>query len=96
MSAYVVLIRDRLRDEAAMQAYGAKARAARDGHAIKPIAFYGKVRTLEGDAVDGAVILEFPSFAEAEAWYESPLYQEARDERLKGGDYRAFIIDGVA
>ena len=95
MTAYVVLIRDRIRDEAAMQDYGPKAKAAREGHALTPIAFYGKVRSLEGEPVDGAVILQFPSFAEAEAWYESPLYQEARDIRLKGGDYRAFIVDGV-
>jgi uncharacterized protein (DUF1330 family) len=95
MPAYVVLIRDHIRDEAALQAYGPKAREARVGHALEPIAFYGKVRSLEGMPVDGAVILQFPSFEEAEAWYESPLYQEARDVRLKGGDYRAFIIDGV-
>lgn len=95
MAAYVVLIRDRVRDESAMQAYGPKAKEARTGHSLTPIAFYGKVRSLEGDPVDGAVILQFPTFAEAEAWYDSPLYQEARDLRLKGGDYRAFIVDGV-
>ncbi|MDB5820130.1 MAG: hypothetical protein JWQ11_3770, partial [Rhizobacter sp.] len=45
--------------------------------------------------VDGAVILAFPSVAEARASYESPLYQEALKHRLKGAEYRVFIVEGL-
>jgi len=45
--------------------------------------------------VDGAVILEFPTLADAKASYESPLYQQALKHRLKGADYRVFIVEGV-
>ena len=95
MVAYVVFVRDRVNDPAEMAAYAAETGGARIGHALTARAFYGTVRTLEGPAVDGAVILEFPTFAEAQAWYDSPLYQAARQHRLRGADYRAFIVEGV-
>ena len=43
----------------------------------------------------GAVIVEFPTFAEAEAWFDSPACQDALQHRLKGGDYQTFIVEGV-
>ena len=50
---------------------------------------------LEGAAVEGVVILEFPTFDEAKAWYDSPAYREVREHRYKGADYRAVIVQGV-
>ncbi|PTQ66198.1 uncharacterized protein (DUF1330 family) [Sphingomonas sp. PP-CE-3G-477] len=96
MTAYVVFVRDRITDPAEFTAYQQTAPLAREGHAITPLAFYGAVETLEGTAVDGAVILEFASVAEAHGWYDSPLYREAREHRLKGAEYRVFIIEGLA
>lgn len=95
MSAYAVLVRDRITDPDALAQYQHDAPAARAGHAMTPRAFYGTVETLEGAAVDGAVILEFPSMAEARAWYDSPLYQAALVHRLKGAEYRVFLVEGV-
>jgi uncharacterized protein (DUF1330 family) len=34
--------------------------------------------------------------AEAKAWYESPLYQQALVHRLKGAEYRVFMVEGLA
>jgi len=96
MSAYVVYVRDRITDPEEFKKYEESAPAASVGHAITPLAFYGAVETLEGPPVDGAVILEFPTVADARASYDSPLYQEALKHRLKGADYRVFIIEGVA
>lgn len=96
MSAYVVFVRDRITDPEEFKQYAAKAPAARAGHAMTPRAFYGAIDTLEGDPVDGAVILEFPTMAEARGWYDSPIYQDARQHRFKGADYRVFIVEGVA
>jgi uncharacterized protein (DUF1330 family) len=95
MSAYVVYIRDRITDPEEFSKYEQAAPAASVGHAITPLAYYGAVDTLEGAPVDGAVILEFPTIAEARASYESPLYQEALKHRLKGAEYRVFIIESV-
>lgn len=95
MSAYVVYVRDRITDLEEFKKYEESASAASVGQTMTPLAFYGAVETLEGMQVDGAVILEFPTFAEAKSAYNSPLYQEALKHRLKGAEYRVFIIEGV-
>jgi uncharacterized protein (DUF1330 family) len=95
MSAYVVYVRDRITDPEEFKKYEESAPAASVGHPVTPLAFYGAVETLEGEPVDGAVILEFPTVAEAKAAYNSPLYQEALKHRLKGAEYRVFIIEGI-
>jgi uncharacterized protein (DUF1330 family) len=96
MSAYVVYVRDRITDAEEFRRYEESAPAAAAGHPVTPLAFYGQVQTLEGPTVDGAVILEFPTVADARAAYDSPLYQQALQHRLKGAEYRVFIIEGVA
>lgn len=95
MSAYVVLIKERVTDQAELDVYKQKAPLAREGHAITPLAFYGSIDSLEGTAPEGCVILSFPSMAEARGWYDSPLYQDALAHRLKGAKYQVFIVDGV-
>ena len=95
MSAYIVYVRDRITDPEEFKKYEQSAPAAVAGHPITPLAFYGAVETLEGARVDGAVILEFPTVADAKAAYDSLLYQEALQHRLKGAEYRVFIIEGI-
>lgn len=95
MTAYVVYVRDRITDPEEFKKYEESAPAASIGHPVTPLAFYGSVETLEGVAVDGAVILQFPSVAEAKAAYDSPLYQEALKHRLNGAEYRVFIVEGL-
>jgi uncharacterized protein (DUF1330 family) len=41
------------------------------------------------------VILSFATYEEALAWYNSPAYTAAREQRFKGADYRAFIVQGM-
>ncbi|ALV40010.1 hypothetical protein AU252_01525 [Pseudarthrobacter sulfonivorans] len=95
MSAYVVYVRDRITDPDEFRKYEETAPAASVGHMVKPLAYYGAVETLEGAPVDGAVILEFATVTEARALYDTPLYQEALKHRLKGAEYRVFIVEGV-
>ncbi|ATQ44256.1 DUF1330 domain-containing protein [Caulobacter mirabilis] len=95
MPAFVIMLRDETLDPEEFATYGKKAPAARGEHKITPRAFYGKHEVLEGDDVEGAVILEFPTFEEAKAWYDSPAYQEALQHRLKGATYRVLIVQGV-
>ena len=96
MTAYVLLIRERLRDEAAMQRYAAAAGPARHGHDLTALAFYGACETLEGPTAEGVVLLSFPDMDAARAWYQSPAYQEACAHRFQGADYRVVLVEGVA
>ena len=95
MPAYFVAVRNGIKDAREMETYSAKAGGSLAGHVLKPLALYGKLRSTDGPPTDGAVIIEFQSFAEAEAWYDSPAYQDALRHRLKGGDYQTFIVDGM-
>lgn len=96
MTAYVVMIRERLRNEDAFVRYGKRAREARSGHDLTPLAFYGSVETLEGAAAEGVVILSFPDMAAARAWYDSPAYSQAREHRFAGADYRVLLVEGLS
>jgi uncharacterized protein (DUF1330 family) len=97
MSAYVVYVRDRITDPEEFSRYEESAAAAASiGHPGTPLAFYGAVETLEGERVDGAVILEFPTIKDAKAAYNSPLYQGALQHRLKGAEYRVFMVEGIS
>jgi uncharacterized protein (DUF1330 family) len=95
MPAYFVAIRTRIKDPGEMEVYLKKARAAIAGHQFKVLALYGKIRSTDGPASDGAIIKEFATFEAAEAWYDSPAYQEAVIHRFAGADYQTFIIQGV-
>ena len=37
----------------------------------------------------------FPTFKEAEAWYDGAAYQAAVVHRVRGAKYRTFILQGV-
>lgn len=95
MPAYLVFIKEREHDAAAMADYAPKAGASLQGHPGKPLAYYGAIETLEGPEARGAVIIEFPTMDEARAWYAGPAYQEARKSRFAGADYRVLLIEGM-
>jgi len=95
MAAYVIFIREGMSDPSELEIYSQKAPAAMAGHRVTPLAVYGRHEVIEGAAMEGVVILQFPSFDEAKAWYNSPAYREARAHRFKGADYRAVIVEGV-
>ena len=95
MSAYIVFIKEREHDAAIMAEYSQLAGPSLGGHNMKPLVVYGAIETLEGPEAQGCVMIEFPTMAEARAWYESDAYQEARRLRFQGADYRVFITQGV-
>jgi uncharacterized protein (DUF1330 family) len=45
-----------------------------EGHAIVPLVLGGRHELVEGAATEGLFLLEFPSYGEAVAWYQSPAY----------------------
>jgi uncharacterized protein (DUF1330 family) len=95
MVAYVVFTREKMRDREEYERYREKSRPVNAGHPLKPLALYGNHEVLEGPAIEGAVILEFPTVEAAKAYYHSPAYQEAAKHRFLGADYRVFIVEGM-
>lgn len=94
MAAYIVVVRERIQDASALDTYYEKAvRAPREK--LTPRARYGRIEVAEGPTCEGIALLEFPTFEDAQAWYWSDAYQEAREFRRKAGDYRVAIVDGL-
>jgi len=95
MVAYVVFTRERMRNPEEYERYREKSRPVNAVHPLKPLALYGKYEVLEGPAMEGAVVLEFPTVEAATNYYHSPGYQDALQHRLLGADYRVFIVEGI-
>ena len=56
----------------------------------------GDIEVLEGDAPAGrTVVLEFPTMADAVAWYHAPEYTEARKLREGAANARMYVVDGI-
>jgi uncharacterized protein (DUF1330 family) len=95
MATYVIFIRDKMKDPEEFKVYSQKSAAARGEHALRAHVYYGALETLEGLPADGVVVVEFPDKAAANAWYNSPAYQEAKAHRLKAADYRVIMVEGL-
>ena len=96
MAAYVVITREKTRNAAQMDQYKKLAPASFQQHPATFRAIHGRHEVLEGPAVEEIIILEFPTYDEAKAWYESPEYQAACEHRFRAGDYRFIITEGKA
>ena len=95
MAAYIVFTRESTSNPAELETYSQKVGSTLPGHNVTPRALYGRHEVVEGPPVEGVVIVEFPTFDEAKAWYDSPGYTDVRQHRLRGADYRAVIVEGV-
>jgi len=89
------MMREHTTDPAEMEIYASQAPLAREGHLVTPLARYGKLEILEGAPFEGCLIHSFPTMEDAKKWYYSPRYQEAMQHRLKGAQYRVFIVEGA-
>ena len=57
----------------------------------------GAHQTLEGEwKPNRLVILEFPSLAQAQRWYDSEEYRAPKALRMKAGRTNVVIVDGAA
>lgn len=95
MTAYIVFTREKTRDPDLLATYKTHARPTLAGRPVKRLAAYGHLEVMEGAAIEGAMILEFPSIEDAKAWYDGPEYRAAREWRFKAADYRCFIVEGA-
>ena len=98
MVAWVIAIKEKTTDPEQMEIYKGKAQAAMmdwimRGHTLTRMAEYaGELRIMEGDAIEGISLTEFPTVEAAEAFYRGALYQDAVQYRHKGGNYKYYII----
>lgn len=95
MAAYMIFIRDKTTDAAELATYSGLAGPSMAGHAVTPHVVYGPHEVLEGPAVEGVVVVSFPTMEEARAWYDSPAYSAAREHRFKGSEYRVVLVQGL-
>jgi len=95
MAAYLVFARTNTKSPAEMQTYAEKVGASVAGHSFVPLVRYGDYEVLEGDSIEGGVILKFDSMDAARAWYHSPAYQEAAKHRHAGADYHVVLFEGA-
>jgi uncharacterized protein (DUF1330 family) len=95
MPAYFVAIRRTTTDPDELKIYKSTAGASFAGRAFKQlVGSEDRVRVLAGLETEGLGVLEFPSFAEAEAWFDSPEFQESWKHLLAASDVEAFLVEG--
>jgi uncharacterized protein (DUF1330 family) len=96
MPAYAVFIREKTRNAAKIAEYKKLVPPTFAEHPAKILALNGRSQFPEGPTGEEIIILEFPSYEAAQAWYNSAEYEAARELRYQGGDYRCILTEGKA
>ena len=77
--------------------YAALGRGAVAQYGGRILAGGGRVETLEGEPVPSRlVVIEFPNFDAAVAYYRSPEYQAAKAMRGDAATVRFAVVEGIA
>jgi uncharacterized protein (DUF1330 family) len=96
MPAYVVVEID-VQDPEAYERYKAMAPASIAAYGGRYLVRGAPVDLLEGDWQPARfVVLEFPTRADARAWWESPEYAEAKALRRSCARTDMILVDGIA
>lgn len=77
------------------QKYVEASREAFKNYDIRVLARGGRATPLEGQGRPRNVVIEFPSYDEAIACYNSPEYQAAKAKRQGAGEAEIVIVEGV-
>ena len=94
MKGYVVCVYKSITNQEKLKEYAVKARVAVEKYKGKFLIRGGKSSSKEGDKSPRTVVIEFPSYDEANTFYQSEEYQDAHSI-LKGSVERQFqIIEG--
>ncbi|KAA9001175.1 DUF1330 domain-containing protein [Affinibrenneria salicis] len=96
MSAY--LISDVTpKDPDAFQLYRSKAATSIEQYGGRYLVRGGQPEQLEGNSASRKlIIVEFPSLAQAKAWYKSPEYALALQVRDKALSRNLILVDGIS
>ena len=79
MKGYVVCVYKNINNEDKLKEYAVKARAAVENHKGKFLIRGGRSKIKEGESSPRTVVIEFPSYDEANNFYQSKEYQNAHD-----------------
>jgi uncharacterized protein (DUF1330 family) len=94
MKAYAVF-QERVKDEEMFAAYRKDVLPTIAAHGGRFVVRGGAFSVVEGEwPLPRLVIIEFPSRAAAEGWYQSREYQKILPLRLKSSVGNAIIVDG--
>lgn len=95
MPAYMIALNRGVHDRQKLEDYWKAAGPTFEGRGAKFLFVYTPLTPLESvGSLEGVVLIEFPDVAAAKAWYESPAYQKAKQDRDGAADAEFFIIDG--
>jgi len=82
-------------DPEAYKNYVANTPAAIDKFGGRFLARGGRAQALEGPMRSRNVIIEFDSFEQAVACYDSPEYQNARRHRVGAAEAEFMVVEGI-
>jgi len=95
MSAYIVVQLD-IVDPDKLETYRAEVPATIETYGGRYLARGGQMERLEGEEpMSRVVILEFPNYAQAKAWYGSEEYADLKAMRLAASRSNAILVDGL-
>ena len=95
MAAYVIFIRDEMKDQTAYDEYLRLAVPTLALFGGEILAANGAHAALEGPDFDGSVVLRFPDMASARGWYDSQECQPFKAIRLGATVGRAVLVEGL-
>ena len=95
MPAYVIA-EVTVTDPPAMEEYRKQVPATLAKYGGRFVVRGGAIQTLEGDwKPSRLVVIEFPSRADAQRWYDSEEYRAPKALRMRAGRTNLVIVDGV-
>tara|TARA_B100000287_G_C19988591_1_gene525544 strand:+ start:224 stop:511 length:288 start_codon:yes stop_codon:yes gene_type:complete len=95
MKGYVVCVYKSITSQEKLKEYAIKARAAVEKHKGKFLIRGGKSKSNEGEKSPRTVVIEFPSYDEANAFYQSKEYQEAHIILKDHAERQFQIVEGI-
>ena len=95
MPAYV-LAQGRVEDPEKLKQYLAGAGGTLAPHSAKVLVYTESPEVIEGEVTNNrTVLIEFPTMADAKAWYDSPDYAAVRGFRIEGAPGTLVMLEGM-
>ena len=95
MKGYVVCVYKSISSEEKLKEYAVKARAAVEKFQGKFLIRGGKSTSREGEKSPRTVVIEFPSYDQANTFYQSKEYQEAHSILKDYADRQFQTVEGI-
>jgi uncharacterized protein (DUF1330 family) len=94
MKAQVIFFVEKIHDREGLKAYQKAAHPTLEEAGGRVIVAYGRQEVVEGSDLAGVVVVEFPNYEAAQAWYHSPGYTQAAHLRKSGAaECHAVIVE---